>query len=52
MKFVNGWRYLFKDGNRINMELRIGILTLFRLYADFSDRVFSLTLINFTLTTK
>lgn len=52
MKFTNGWRYLFKDGNRINLEVRISIITLLRIYLDFSDRDWSLTLLNFRIGTK
>ena len=46
MKLVNGWRYIFKEPDRHNIEIRFGVVTVFRLYADFSDREFSLTVFN------
>lgn len=49
MKLVNGWRYLFKDTDRFNIELRLRVVTVFRLYADLSNREFSVTLLNFRI---
>lgn len=46
MKLVNGWKYIFKEADRFNLELRLGVVTVFRIYADFSDREFSLTVLN------
>lgn len=48
MKFVNGWRYLYKDRNRWNIEFRFGVFTLLRLYYDHSDRAWSVTVCNYT----
>ena len=47
MKFVNGWRYLYKDSNRIEVKFRVGKLTVFTLYVDFSDREVLVTVFNF-----
>lgn len=49
MRLTNGWRYLYKERDRFNFELRIGVLTVFRLYLDISDRSFELTICNYTV---
>lgn len=47
MKFVNGWRWMFKDGNRFDLTLRLGVVTVFCLLIDISDRYYALTVMNF-----
>jgi hypothetical protein len=49
MKFINGWKYVQKDANRVEYRLRIGLLTVFDLFLDFSDRKVRATLLNFTV---
>lgn len=47
MRHINGWRYIYKDRNRVHIELRLGKLTFFRLAMDPDDRIWALTLCNF-----
>lgn len=50
MEFVNGWKYLKKDWNRIEWKLRVSVVTLYEVYVDVSDAEYRFTLLNFTLT--
>lgn len=47
MRYINGWRYLFKETDRFHFGLRIGVLTVFELYADVSSREWRAVLLNF-----
>jgi hypothetical protein len=49
MKFVNGWRYLAKNRDRVEVRLRIGLVTVFDLFIDVGGARWSITLCNFTL---
>lgn len=50
MEFVNGWKYLKKDWNRIEWKLRLSVVTFYEVYIDLSDAEYRLTLLNFTVT--
>ncbi len=50
MEFVNGWKYLKKDWNRIEWKLRVSVVTLYEVYVDVSDKEYRFTLLNFSLT--
>jgi hypothetical protein len=47
MKFINGWKYLWKDSDRVEVKLRGGLLTVVDVYIDFSDRRWRLVVLNF-----
>lgn len=47
MKFINGWRFLFKENDRVHIEFRVSILTVFKLFLDFGNREFSVMVMNF-----
>ncbi len=49
MKFVNGWNYLAKNRDRVELRVRIGVLTLFEVFADVGDARWSITLLNLTV---
>jgi len=49
MKLINGWRWMYKESDRLDINVRIGTVTLVRVYADISDRRLQLTLLNFRL---
>lgn len=49
MRLVNGWNYLYKNWDRVEFRLRISIITIFEIYLDFSDREYSITVLNFKL---
>lgn len=52
MEFVNGWKYLTKDWNRVELKLRLSVLTVYEVYVDLSDLEYRFTLLNFTVTNK
>jgi len=52
MKYTNGWKYLWKDTNRFELKLRLGLLTVLELYADCSDRKWKVVLLNFGVGSK
>jgi hypothetical protein len=49
MKYINGWKYIQKDTDRFEFRLRIGVLTVFNFFADWSDKKVRVTLFNFTV---
>lgn len=49
MKFINGWKYMFKDSDRCHFGLRLGVLTVFEFFVDFSDKKWKIMLCNIGL---
>lgn len=49
MRFVNGWKWLSKNRDRIEVRLRIGLLTIFDLFLDVGDARWNITLFNLSL---
>ena len=52
MKFKNSWRSKFKQWDKIQINVRIGAVTVFYLDADWSARRFSLALMNFKISNR
>ena len=52
MKFINGWKYMFKDSDRFHFGLRIGVLTVYEIAFDVSDGTWKVVLFNFALGSK
>jgi len=49
MKFTNGWHYVQKDGDRVDITFRISVITIFELKLDWSSKSARVTVFNFTL---
>ena len=49
MKFVNGWNYMFKDLDRVEIKLRVSLLTILDIYIDFSSGGYNFTICNFSV---
>ena len=49
MQFVNSWKAIRKQSDKVNIELRISTLTLFKFYFDISNLECELILMNFGL---
>jgi len=47
MKFINSWTSLRKQHDKYVFELRISLLTLFKISIDFSSQEYSLFILNF-----
>lgn len=47
MNFSNGWNFVRKDKNRIEIKVRAGVVTIFELFADWSEKKVRVTLLNF-----
>lgn len=47
MKIINGWKYLRKDANRVEIKLRVGLLTVLDIYIDFSERKRRFVVLNY-----
>lgn len=47
MIFTNGWRSKTKQGGKIIIKIRFGILTALDLYMDFAKKQAGFTLFNF-----
>ena len=52
MKFTNGWRYVHKESDRLRITLRIGVFTIFEVFADASDCAWYVTILNFKVGNK
>lgn len=52
MKFINSWTSKVKQKDKVNIEIRISFITLFRLYFDKSNKEFRLTLLNYGISNK
>lgn len=49
MRFINGWKWLAKNRDRVEVRLRIGLVTFFDLFIDVGDARWSVTLLNLTV---
>jgi hypothetical protein len=49
MKFINGWNYLAKNRDRLELRWRIGVVTVLDVFLDVGGARWSVTLLNFTL---
>lgn len=47
MNFSNGWNFVRKDKNRLEVKVRVGVVTVFELFADWSDKKVRVTVFNF-----
>jgi hypothetical protein len=52
MKIINGWKYVNKDKDRLAIELRISVITFFRLEIDISSKYMEITVLNFKVSNK
>jgi len=52
MNLINSWRKGNKQDDKFLVWIRIGRITLFKLYLDFSSDVYELTILNFGIKTK
>lgn len=49
MKFTNGWKFLNKDHDRVEVKLRVSVLTIFELYWDMTQGQWRIVVLNFGL---
>lgn len=47
MKFINSWSSKIKQFDKINILIRISILTIFQLYFDISNKKYEIKIFNF-----
>lgn len=47
IQFKNGWKSGVKQNDKLIIEIRIGILSIFELYVDRSDNTFMFGICNF-----
>lgn len=47
MNLINSWNSLRKQHDKYVLELRISLLTIFKLSLDFSSKEYSLFILNF-----
>lgn len=52
MNFINSWKSTVKQKDKVNIEIRISFITLFRLYFDISSKEFRITLFNYGISNK
>jgi len=52
MNFINSWTSKVKQKDKVNIEVRISFLTIFRLYFDISNKEFRITLFNYGISNK
>ena len=52
MNLINSWRKGNKQDDKFLVWIRLGRITAFKLYLDFSANVFELTILNFGIKTK
>ena len=52
MNFINSWRKGNKQDDKFLVWIRLGRITAFKLYMDFSSGVYELTILNFGIKTK
>lgn len=52
MKLKSTWGAKLKQWDKIDINVRVGAITVFPLNADWSDKLFSLSVANFKLTNK
>jgi hypothetical protein len=49
MKTINEWKSPLKQNDKVEINLRLGKLTILSIVGDYSQRHFRFTLLNFTL---
>lgn len=47
MKFINGWRFIAKDHDRVHIKIRISVLTILELYWDMTQQKWRVVVLNF-----
>jgi len=52
MNFINSWRKGNKQDDKFLIWIRLGRITAFKLYLDFSSGIYEITLANFGIKTK
>ena len=52
MNLINSWRKGNKQDDKFLVWIRLGRITAFKLYLDFSSKVYELTILNFGIKTK
>lgn len=49
MKLINSWKSSTKQWDKIQINVRLGAVTIFNLDTDWSSKKFSLSIMNFKL---
>ena len=49
MKFKNSWKSKSKQWDKLQINVRLGVVTVFNLDLDWSRRKFSLSILNFKI---
>jgi hypothetical protein len=52
MNLINSWRRGNKQDNKFLVWIKLGRVTAFKLYLDFSANVYEITIFNFGIKTK
>ena len=52
MNLINSWRKGNKQDDKFLVWIRLGRITAFKLYLDFSSSVYEITILNFGIKTK
>ena len=52
MNFINSWRKGNKQDDKFLIWIRLGRITAFKIYMDFSSGVYEFTLLNFGIKNK
>jgi len=52
MNFINSWRKGNKQDDKFLIWIRLGRITAFKIYLDFSSGVYEFTLLNFGIKNK
>ena len=52
MNFINSWRKGNKQDYKFLVWIRLGRMTAFKLYLDFSSRIYEITILNFGIKNK
>ena len=52
MNFINSWRKGNKQDDKFLIWIRLGRITLFKIYIDISSGIYEITLANFGIKTK
>ena len=52
MNFINSWRKGNKQDDKFLIWIRLGRITAFKVYLDFSSGVYEFTLLNFGIKNK
>lgn len=52
MIFKNSWRSKLKQWDKIQISVRLGIVTFFNLDLDWSEKKFSISVMNFKISNK